>query len=575
MAIPTDGPHLVDVISNILLFFGISGIIVPLLQRTKISSVFAYLICGIIIGPYGLAVLADAYPWVSHITIRETGTVQILGELGIVALMFKIGLEFSFKQLTDLRRYILGLGSLQILVCALVIFFIASLFDNSIKASILIGASFALSSTAIVMKMLEEKKLINRPVGIVAFSILLMQDLAVIPILVLASSFIGGEDTGVLSSLAHSLFFGVITVLAIYFLGRKALKPLFKSISFSTSPEWLAAFVVFIVMALSTITYKAGLSLALGAFMAGMLIAETEFKHEVDIVINPLKGILLGIFFLSVGMVIDLSNIIYFPVLVTLSVIGIYLLKAAIIFCLCRAFRVPGREAAETSIYLAEPGEFALMILGLAVSASFMPTQDVQFFLLVTVVAMMLSPLLFRLAPVAGRYAHRYFEAKEDDATLSPTNDEAVVLIAGFGRTGQLLGQILEEQRIQYIAFDNDGKRVASLKKQGFRIIYGDARKKELWQRLMSQKIAVVVIAIDDHQAARHIMRKLKSEFPLLPVIVRSKSADDTAVLYTEGAKHVVAETLESGLRLTELLMIEMGTSAEEASTIVRKLRKE
>ena len=575
MAAPVDAPHLVDVISNILLFFGISGIVVPLLQRVKISSVFAYLICGIIIGPYGLAVLADAYPWISYITIRETGTVQILGELGIVALMFKIGLEFSFKQLHDLKRYILGLGSLQILISAAAIFFVASLFDNSIKASILIGASFALSSTAIVMKMLEEKKLSNRPVGILSFSILIMQDLAVVPILVLASSFVGNNDVGIIESLGTSMFFGILTVLAIYFIGRKALKPLLDSISFSTSPEWLAAFVVFIVITFATITYQAGLSLALGAFMAGILIAETEFKHEVDIVINPLKGVLLGIFFLSVGMVIDLSEIMRFPVLVPLSVLGICLLKAPIIFGLCRAFRVPGRESAETAVYLAEPGEFALMILGIAVSASFMPPQDVQFFLLVAVVGMMFSPLLFKLAPIMGKYAHKHFEDKETDPTLTPISEKAGVLIAGFGRVGQLLGQTLEEQHVPYVAFDNDGERVFSLKRKGFRVIYGDARKKELWKRLMHNNIEVAVIAIDDHKAARHILRSLRAEFPLLPVIVRSKSIDDTAALYTDGAKHVVAETIESSFRLAELLMTEMGNTPDEAHAIIRKSRKE
>lgn len=569
----TQSYHLMDVVSNILLFFGIAGLVVPLLQRISVSPVLGYLLCGIMIGPFGIAQFSDMHPWVSYISIGETGTVHMLGELGIIALMFMIGLELSFDRLKELRRFIFGLGTAQILLTAVVIFAIASLFGNSLQASILLGASLALSSTAIVMKLLEEKKLSSRPIGILCFSVLLMQDLAVVPILVLASSFTGDTETSVLVALSTSLLLGVITVVGIYWLGKKVLTPLLQSISFSITSEWLAAFIVFIVLACSALTYAAGLSLALGAFMAGLLIAETEFRHEVEVIINPLKGLLLGIFFLSIGMMIDLAEVIRQPALLSLSVLGIYTLKAGIILLLCLAFRVPGRQAAEASVYLAQPGEFALMILGVAMSAQLMPVQDVQFFLLVTVLAMMATPFLFKLAPLAGNYGHRLLGKHDDTGSSSAITGRHSVVIAGFGRVGQLIAKVLEEQRIPYIAFDHDGERVQYLKKQNFQVVYGDARKKELWHHLIGEHIETAVIAIDDHHATKHILKTLRAQFPLLPVIVRSKDTNDLNMLYDEGASDVVAETLESSLRIAQLLMKNLKIEPEETRKIIEKIR--
>ncbi len=565
MSAPSIDHHQVmDVMSAIVLFFGIAGVVVPLLQRLRLSPVLGYLLCGIAIGPYGLSVFAEAYPWLGPITIQDTNTVNLLGELGIISLMFMIGLELSLDRLKELKRYIFGLGSAQILVCAVVIFGIASLFDNSLQAAIVLGAAFALSSTAIVMKLLQERRLSNTPIGILCFSILLMQDLAVVPILVLASSFSGQGEESVLVTLATSLVLGTVTIVAMYWLGKKGLRPLLRSVSHSTNPEWLAAFVVFVAIGFAALTYATGLSLALGAFMAGLLISETEFKHEVEVIIEPLKGLLLGIFFLSIGMMINLLEVMDNPVLLPLSVVGIYLIKAAIIFPLCLLFRVPSRQAGEAAVYLAEPGEFALMILGVAMATGLMPTDHVQFFLLVTVVAMMLTPGLFKLAPHVGRISHQLFEGRADIQTPETSAAHTTVVIAGFGRVGQLVGRALEKQGVPYTALDMDAERVRTLKRQGFPIIYADARKPDLWRRLVSTDIEAVVIAIDDHTVAPHILNTLKAQSPLLPVIMRAEDLAGLHALYDAGASHVVAETLESSLRIAELLMETLGKSPEE-----------
>lgn len=567
--------HLLEVIATLLLFFGIAGLIVPMLHRLKLSPILGYLLCGIAIGPFGLASLATTYPWLGYVTIQDTGTVYILGELGIITLMFMIGLEMSFERLRELRRYIFGLGSAQILLTALVIFAIAMAFNNSIPVSILIGASFALSSTAIVLKLLDERKLTSRPVGIICFCILLMQDLAVIPILVLASSFSADANVGIVQALASSLALGVLVVVAIYFLGKKVLAPFLQTINFSKSPEWLAAFVVFAVIGSAALTQLAGLSLALGAFMAGLLIAETEYRHEVEVIISPLKSLLIGIFFLSIGMMINLTEVLRQPLLLAVGVGGIFAVKAAILLPLCLKFKVPLRKSVEVSLYLSQPGEFALLILGVATASALMPAENTQYFLLVTACSMMLSPLVFAFTPQIADYVQRRFgkSRQEISSNLDLMSGHSGVLIAGFGRTGQLLARVLQDQRLPYIAFDNNVDLVRQCNRDGYRIIYGDARRKALWHRLINSQIDLAIITIDDHAAIHDIIHSLRAEFPLLPVIVRTKDSKDSNALYDMGAKHVVVETLESSLRLAQLVMESLGQRPEEAKQVVQKIR--
>ncbi|MBI1326164.1 MAG: sodium:proton exchanger [Alphaproteobacteria bacterium] len=570
-------PHLLDVLANILLFFGIGALFVPLLQRLKISPVLGYLLCGIIIGPHGLGLFVDAHPWMKNITIRETDTVHLLGELGIMTLMFMIGLELSFHRLKELKKYIFGLGLAQILISALAIAVIARLFNNAPEVATVIGAAFALSSTAIVMKLLEERHLSNQPVGILCFSILLMQDLAVIPILVLTASFTGDDPAGVARAIITAIIVGIVTVTAILIVGRKLLGPLLHSATLARSPEWLAVFTVFMVVACAILTNIAGLSLALGAFLAGLLIAETEYRHEVEVIIAPLKGLLLGIFFLSVGMMIDIQEVLSHPVLLLVSVAGIYLVKITILFPLCLLFRIDARRAAKASIFLSQPGEFALLILGVAMSTRLMPVEDVQFFFLVTALAMAFSPVLFRFAPLAGNFAARIMGQREMPEALAPQEEEEAprkVIIAGFGRVGQMIAQILEEQKIPYIAFDYDAALAKTMEEAGTPIICADARHIETWQKFCDEKIMAAVIAIDDFDAKVEVLASLHNNWPLLQVIMRCRDTVEMNTLYDKGADYVVAETQESSLRIAQVLLGKAGTGLTEAENIVSKIRR-
>lgn len=558
-------------LSEFLLFFGIAGILVPLLKRLGLSSVLGYLICGILIGPYTVGLLANDVPWIDKFVITETVKIKTLGELGIIGLLFMIGLELSFKRLKEMRRYIFGLGTAQIMICAAVIFGVAFMFDNSLQTSILVGISLALSSTAIVIQLMNERHMLNRPVGRLSFSILLMQDLAVVPILILVGIFAAGSDGNILVQVGSSAFYAVIAFGVIYFGGKKLLRPALSYLGGSQNPEWLTAFSLFVLILAAYITHIFGLSAALGAFLAGLLIAETEFRHEIEIILEPLKNILMGIFFLSVGMMLDPIAIINNPVWIFASVIGILVIKAGLIFPLCLLFGVPKDRAAEASIMLCQPGEFALMILSVAFASQLLPFEDMQFFLVVTVLAMMITPLLFRLAPKVG-YSIRRDYGKE---AVADEEDKKRVLIAGFGRIGMLIGEILEKQGIPYIAVDNDSERVRMMRKKGLRVIFGDSRRNQIWRHLDVEKALAAVVTVDDYHAAISVIESLRKQCAHLPIIVRAHDIDNMKSLYDYGATNVIPETLESGLQIAHSLIKNLGKDEESVVTLLDQIRTE
>lgn len=540
--------HLVELLTNLLLFFGVAGLAVPLMQRLKLSPVLGYLVSGIIIGPSGLGAFAADYTWLSPLVIQETETVQILGELGIIALLFMIGLELSFRRLKELKKFVLGLGSAQILVTGIVITLIAMNFDNTVPAALVLGGALALSSTAIVVQLLREKHLFNRPVGVLCFSILLMQDLAVVPILIMATV-LASTDTSIGVLIGQSLALAIASVTLIYILGKRLLRPLMRTVSFTKNPEWLTAFMLFVVIACAAMTQTAGLSAALGAFLAGLLIAETEFRHEIELIIDPLKSLLMGLFFLSIGMMIDLRAIADTPVWILSSVIGIFCIKAAILYPLARVFGVEASQAIKASVMLAQPGEFAFLILSVGLASGLVPLENGQFFLLVVAVAMMLSPLLFNLAPYLARklagHITSYAPEEEQNQARYPE-----VILAGFGRIGYQVGQVLERQQIMYRAIDTEISRVYKWQSQGYPVVYGDARRMEQWRLLRADKARVIIITIDNHVAAAEILKTIRKHWPNIPVLMRAEDTTDMERLYDLGAEYVVPEALESSLQL-------------------------
>lgn len=569
-----DAHNIWGLLGGVLLILALSGLIIPVLQRLRISPVLGYLLCGLVIGPHALGLLTDDYSWLRVFVITDEKLVTVFAELGVVFLLFVIGLELTFSRLWELRKYVLGLGGSQIIVTGLAILFIALQFGNSVPVAILIGAAMALSSTAIVMQLMMEQHMISRPIGRICFSVLLMQDLAVVPILVLVGIFSGGGEGGLALVVAEAILMAALVIAAMYAAGKLLLQPILHMTSPAKNAEWLLAITLFLVIGAASLTHFAGLSAALGAFLAGLLVAETEYKHEIAVITEPVKGLLMGVFFLSVGMATDLAAVISHPVWILLSVVGIFLLKVAIFYPLARLFAVSRGHAAQAAVMLAQCGEFAFIVIALALTGGLMPAEDAHFFQLVVALSMLLTPLTIKLAPAA-----QYIVSRKDDKNTQEIPGAATegnhVIIAGFGRVGQTLANILETQAIPYVGVDLDGSHVARLRAEGYPVIYGNGRHIELWRKLNVESAKAAVITIDEHAATGAILRALRKDWPILPVIVRIKDTKGLEEYYAKGATAVVPETLESTLQLVRTLLEHSGVHEDEAREIIKEYRQQ
>lgn len=388
-----------------------------------------------IVGPYGLGRFAADYPFLDYATFADPEDVTGIAELGIVFLLFTLGLETSFEKLWTLRKYVLGAGSLQVILSALAIGAIAALFGNSTEVAIVIGLAFALSSTAIVMQLLYENHRVATPVGRMALSILLMQDLMVIPILFVVGLLAAGASASAGVALLEALALAGVAVVLILFVGRYALRPLLRLTAGTGSRDVFVAIVLLIMGAIALMTSAAGLSLALGAFLAGLLLSESEYRHQIEVDIEPFRGLLLGLFFMTVGMGID-PVAIWDDIIWLLGVaLAVIVLKAAILFAVFIAFRVKRDTAAETALLLGQAGEFVFVVLALARSSGTVSAQTAQFFILVASTTMILTPLLAKLASRAGQ-AMRSEPDTSDSAPPTGADLEGHVIIGGSGASG-------------------------------------------------------------------------------------------------------------------------------------------
>ncbi|MBY0354614.1 MAG: cation:proton antiporter [Rickettsiales bacterium] len=575
MQSPLVSPELFSHLRESLLIFAIAGVIVPLVSRLRVSAVLCYLMVGLLISPYALATLSTDYPWLNILVIDDAAMVHTLSELGVIFLLFMIGLELSLHRLWEMRRLVLGLGGVQIILTASIITLIALQFNNSIQVSLLIGTSMALSSTAIVMQLLRDQHRLAAPIGTVCFSILLMQDLAVVPILSLLNAF-QQDGMSIPMALGRSLGLAILSIGGIYMVGRFMLRPLLSFLGAGRNIEGFFALILFIIIGTAGITEGAGLSAALGAFLAGLLIAETEYRHEVEVMTDPLRGLLLGVFFLSIGMRTDITEIVREPFWLLVGVVGLLTVKSSILFMTALSFRLPLAKAAEVSLLLGQAGEFALIIISMAMATGLMPREAAQYFLLLTSLSMMLTPLLALIARWLGRALMNPGRAVPDWLqTTGRKQRENHFIIAGFGRVGMMLGQVLEENHIAYVAVDQNAAHAGRMRDLSFPVYFGDARRMELWKRLGASTAQGVLITVDEPRAARDMLRMVRRHWPLLPVIVRARDARDVQALYDLGATLVVPEMLEASLHLARqtLQLIGMDSGQIEQTLSIQRDR--
>ncbi|MFT3941198.1 cation:proton antiporter [Rhodopseudomonas sp.] len=572
----------VGVYREALVFLGTAGVLIPVMTRFRVSPVLGFLVAGLVLGPHSLGRIGADLPRLSYVTITSQDAVDRLAELGVAFLLFTIGLELSFDRLWTMRRLVFGLGMSQVVLTTAAISGIALIFGNTVESSLVIGACLALSSTAIVLQLLAEQKRLATVAGRSIFAVLLAQDLAVVPILFLivvfgkaAGDAAGGGATStgaVWLGLAMALVQAAAAILLIIGFGRLVLRRLFRLVASTHNRELFMATILFVVVGTSLVTHVAGLSMALGAFLAGLVLAETEFRRQVEVDIEPFKGMLLGLFFISVGMRIDLAEVARYPAMVATSVIGMTALKAVVIAGLTWLFRLSRPVIAEASLLLAGGGEFAFLVLGLASSSGLVTREVEQFMLLVSSGTMMLTPYLARLSRKASARARKAVAVAAGHTDPAPGDTPRIILV-GYGRVGRIVGDILNKQGKPFIGIDVDPEAVARARKVGANVVYGDATQRAFLRKCGLGDAPAVVVTMHDAAAAEHVVAAARAERADLPVIVRARDADHAARLFTLGATEVIREVLEASFEIASTVLQALGMPVGKVIAVIHDER--
>ncbi len=540
---------------DVVLFLATAGIVVPLFKRLKLSPVLGFLLAGVALGPYGLAGLAGAAPWVASFTIAKPQDIAQLAELGVVFLLFMIGLELSWERLRLMRRLVFGLGALQVVVCLAAIAGAAGLFGLPLPAAVAIGAALALSSTAIVMPVLVEHRRVHSASGRATFAALLFQDLAVAPILITLAVLGGGKD-GFHPRMLLAIAPAVLGLAALFVFGRLLLRPMLKSVARAKSEELFMAACLLVVIGAGLVSALSGFSMALGAFIAGVLLAETEYRHEVEVTIEPFKGLLIGLFFVSVGIGLDLSLVAQRPWIVLGVALGLIALKAVIVLPLAKLFGLKWRQAAETALALAAGGEFAFVILNDAMGEGLVDRLTGQTVLVSATLSMMAIPLLVAVGARLSSLAKPSPAVLELPSTLI---QEPRVLVIGFGRVGRLVGEMLSRHDIAWVGIDRDHRSVEAGRREGKDVYFGDAARPEFLRRCGLGIAPAVVVTMDSPEGVEAVVATARAERPELIIVARARDARHAQRLYELGATDAAPETIEASLQLSEAVLVALG----------------
>lgn len=544
---------------DVLLVLGTAGVVVPLMNRYKVSPVLGFLLAGALLSPKGLGALSDFFQPISWITVSSPERVGKLAELGVVFLLFLIGLELSFERLLTMRRLVFGLGAAQVLISSSVIALLAVAVGITPVSALVIGAALSLSSTAIVIEQLSEQKRMATATGRTSFSILLFQDLAVVPILFLLGVLDPTTEGSIAAGIFKALAQAAAALAVIVIVGRFLLQPLFRLVSQTGSHDMFIATTLFVAVGTSFATAAAGLSMALGAFVAGLLLAETEYRRAIEAIVEPIKSLLLGVFFFSVGLSLDPAVLAANP----LSILGmtalLLVLQALIIFGLCRWFGVSKPASIETAALLAPGGEFAFIVLTLALSYGLVSAVHTSMLLTSVSLTMALIPPIGALGRRIAKASAPPTAADPELAAMPPGDGEIKALVVGYGRVGQLIGDMLEEHKVPYIAADNAAPLVSSVRRQGKPVYFGDVRQIEFLKRCGLDTAKAAIITIHTQSDIDLIVGAIREAYPKLIIVARAKDAEHARHLYSLGVNDAVPETIEASLQLSEAALVGLG----------------
>ncbi|WP_407331576.1 glutathione-regulated potassium-efflux system protein KefB [Enterovibrio sp. 27052020O] len=539
-----------------LIFLAAAVVAVPLAQRLGIGSVLGYLIAGVVIGPWGLGLISDVE------------AILHFAELGVVLLLFLIGLELNPKKLLQMRKPILGLGGSQVMISAVVIGLVVAMFGASNVDALIVGMGLALSSTAIAMRIIEEQRMMRIEAGQSAFAVLLFQDIAVIPMLAVLPALAGGASGSWLDV--------VIMLVAVVLLlvgGHYLLRPLLRWVVMSRVKEMFTIAALLLVMGFALGMQALGLSMALGTFLAGVLLAESEYRHELEIAIEPFKGLLLGLFFIAVGMAVDLGLLLEYPIEILGAVVALISVKAAIIYGLVRMFGGSAKSRSQVALLLSQGGEFAFVLFTAARGEGLLDPDLNAFLLVVVSLSMMTTPILLMLQ-------NKWF-ARTINADVSlPENEQfddegGRVIITGFGRFGQVVGRLLFANKIKLTILERDPSQIALLRKFGYKVYYGDATQLDLLRAAGAASAEAIIVCADSPEEVMEIVALCQHHFPNLKVLARARSRVEANQLLGHNVDGFARETFLSALDLGKQTLIALGMhpyKAKRAEAFFRKL---
>ncbi|EAP93478.1 MULTISPECIES: glutathione-regulated potassium-efflux system protein KefB [Vibrio] len=544
-----------DFLQSSVIFLAAAVVAVPIAQRAGLGSVLGYLLAGVAIGPWGLGLISDVE------------AILHFSEFGVVLLLFLIGLELNPKKLWQMRAPILGLGGAQVLITTLIITAIACLFGLTWQTSLVIGMGLALSSTAIALRVIEERELGGKEAGQSGFAVLLFQDIAVIPMLAMLPLLAG--NTG--GSWADMLWMlgGVIGLLVG---GHFLLRPLFRYVVMSGVRELFTVAALLLVIGIAVIMQQIGLSMALGTFLAGVLLAESEYRHELEIAIDPFKGLLLGLFFISVGMAVNLGLLAESPFAILIAVSSLVVLKGLVLYTLARIFGTQTKARSRMAMILSQGGEFAFVIFTAASAQGILSGDQVSFLLVVVSLSMVTTPLMLKLQ---DRFFARQLNQISESAMSSDVVDRSPrVIIAGFGRFGQIIGRLMYANKIRITVLESDASQIHILRKFGYKVFYGDSTHLELLRAAGADKAEAIVLCTDSPDEIMKTVDLCKQHFPQLKILARARSRVEAYQLLNHGVSNYSRETFLGALDLGRQTLTELGMHPYKAKRAEAHFRK-
>jgi CPA2 family monovalent cation:H+ antiporter-2 len=555
-----------------LIILAAAAVVIPLFHRLRLSPVLGFILVGVAVGPFGLATLAGRLPLLRTVTLSQPQTIAPIAELGISMLMFMIGLELSLERLRVMRRLVFGFGLAQFVLCALAIAAVAHALGASIEVAVVSGAALAMSSTAVVLQVLSQEKRLNGTLGRAALGVLLLQDIAAVPVLFFIS-ILGAHAGG--GAFAVTALQAVVMVLGLIAVGRLVLRPLFRGVARTGSPELFVAACLLVILATGLATAAVRLPMELGSLIAGLLLAETEFRRQIEVTIEPFKGLLVGVFLISVGMSLDLGNIVADVPRLLAAGAALLAIKLAVIAALARGFGLRWLAGVQAGLLLGAGGEFGFVIFGLAGAEHLIEPDAARFPQLLVAVTMACIPALSSLGRAIGRRVPAIPAADLARLTALPEDATPRVIIAGFGRVGETVASLLEVHAVPYVAVDSDPDRVAAMRAKGRPVSWGDITRVELLRRLHIGTARALVVTMSDHDASDRLVAVARAEQEGLLIVVRARDAGHAAHLYAIGATDAVPETIEASLQLSEAVLVDLGVPMGPVIATIHEKRAE